>query len=105
MANSVILKAKSVANLGTDVAFSAAIALNDGSKDIAATFSIETDEATLPMIGATEYGKIVGLVSDATTPFTVTATPLGDDGTNAIEVETTVGDLISANVGEGFASA
>ena len=99
---SIILKAKSVSNLGDDLAFSAALALDDGSKEIPATFAIDTDDSTLPMIGITQYGKLVGLPSSESTPFTVTATPL--DGSEATIVYTNVVDVIEADIGASISS-
>lgn len=103
MPNSIILKAKAVSELDEYSAFSVALALNDGTKDIAATFSIDSEAVTLPMIGVTEYGKLVGLVTDDSTAFTVTATPL--DGSAATEADTTVADVIGADIGDSIASA
>lgn len=105
MANSIILKSKAVTEVGTDIAFSVGLAMSDGTNEIAAKFSIDTDETTLPMIGITEYGKLVGLVasSSTSTPFSVTATPL--DGSSALEVDSTVAAVLAADPDESIASA
>ena len=79
MANAIVLKAKSISKLDEYVAFSAALALYNGTKDIPATFSITTEEATLPMVGVTEYGKLVGLYSTANVP-SITIKATGPDG-------------------------
>lgn len=103
MANSIILKSKAVTEVGGYIAFSVGLALNDGSKDIPAKFSLNTVETTLPMIGISEYGKLVGLVSSDSEPFTVTATPLA--GGAATEAYSTVADTIEAEVGASIASS
>lgn len=100
MANSVILKSKAVTEVGGYIAFSVGLALSDGSKEIPAKFSLDTDETTLPMIGITEYGKLVGLVSSDSEPFTVTATAL--NGTTTEEVESNVAILLAADVGDSI---
>lgn len=79
MANSIVLKAKSISKLDEYVAFSAALALNNGTMDIPATFSITSAEDPMPMIGITEYGKLVGLYSTADVP-SITIKATGPDG-------------------------
>lgn len=75
MANSIVLKAKAVSTLDEYVAFSVALALNNGTMDIPATFSITSEETSLPMVGITEYGKLVGLYSAEHVPsITIKAT-------------------------------
>lgn len=100
MPNTIIVKAKAVNNLGTDVAFSAALALNDGTKDIAAKFSLTVSGSTIPMVGITQYGKLAGLVADDTTAFSVTATPL--DGSSATTASTTVAAILAADIGDSL---
>lgn len=103
MANSIILKSKAVTEVGGYIAFSVGLALSDGSKEIPAKFSLDTDETTLPMIGITEYGKLVGLVSSDSEHLTVTATPIGSSvGT---EVDSTVANTIEAEIGSSIAFA
>ena len=97
MANSIILKSKAVTKVDSYTAFSVGLALSDGTKEIPAKFSLDTDETTLPMIGITEYGKLVGLVSSDSEPFTVSATPLA--GGVATEVDSTVSATINASIG------
>ena len=80
MANSIVLKAKSISTLDEYVAFSVALALNNGNMDIPATFSITSAEDPLPMIGITEYGKLVGLYSTEDVP-SITIKATGPDGT------------------------
>ena len=89
MANSIVLKAKAVSTLDEYVAFSVALALNNGTMDIPATFSITSAEDPLPMIGITEYGKLVGLFSAENAP-TITIKATGPDGTVTTYNGTTV---------------
>ena len=102
MANSIILTSKAVTEVGGYIAFSVGLALIDGTKEIPAKFSLDTDETTLPMIGISDYGKLVGLVSSDSEPFTVSATPLA--GGAATEVASSVADTIEAEVGASIAS-
>lgn len=100
MPNTIIVKAKAVNNLGEDTAFSAALALTDGTKEIAAKFSLTVSGSTIPMVGITQYGKLAGLVSDDTTALTVTATPL--DGSAATSASTTVAAILAADIGDSL---
>ena len=102
MANSIILKSKAVTEVGGYLAFSVGLALSDGSKEIPAKFSLDTDETTLPMIGISVYGKLVGLVSSDSEPFTVSATPLA--GGAATEVNSSVSATVNASIGSGIAA-
>ena len=104
MANSIVLKAKAISTLDEYVAFSVALALNDGTKDIPATFSITTEEATLPMVGVTEYGKMVGFVSasaESATPITVNAT----DRSGAVTThEGTIEEILDTDIDSALGS-
>lgn len=102
MANSIILKSKAVTEVGGYIAFSVGLALSDGAKEIPAKFSLDTVETTLPMIGITEYGKLVGLVSSDSEPFSVSATPLA--GGAATGVDSSVANTIGAEVGGSISS-
>lgn len=95
MANSIVLKAKAVSTLDEHVAFSVALALNNGTMDIPATFSITSAEDPLPMIGITEYGKLVGLYSAKDVP-SITIKATGHDGA-VITYNGTVAQILATN--------
>lgn len=95
MANSIVLKAKAISKLDEHVAFSVALALNNGTMDIPATFSITSEGANLPMVGITEYGKLVGLYSANDAP-SITIKATGSDG-NVTTYNGTAAQILGTN--------
>lgn len=109
MAKAIVLKGKAVAEITstlTGAEFS--VELQDSGVPVQATYSINlTSSGTKPMVGITSYGRITGVFgsSDLSTGLTVTAVPLGDDGTHATTAATTLTALLAADIGDSIVAS
>lgn len=69
--------------------------VDDNDKHVDATFSITSEEATLPMVAITPYGMLIGQIGDNTSDeITIVAT----DGTTTVESTIALGDLAELQV-------
>lgn len=86
MANIWIVGRSQSKNADGSVGLSIALELRDGEVKIPARFSIDTSDEALPIVGITEYGKLVTIIGegDATRTINITATPL--DGGEAVTI-------------------
>lgn len=70
--------------------------VDDDGKHVDATFSITSEEATLPMFAITPYGMLIGQIGDNTSDeITISAY----DGTTAVESTNSLDALAELQVG------
>lgn len=93
----IVCKSVSKTKVGDVVFFAIGFDTVDASdKHVDATFSITTEETTLPMVGITPYGMLIGqIASNGSAQITVGVT----DGTTTVESTNTLTALSQLEVG------
>ena len=108
MAKAITVKEIALCNITPDIiGFEIGLALEDSGVVTPATYEIDmTSGTTIAMVGITQYGRVTGQYTEATKTLSVdiTATPLGDDGTNKVVGTATLAELIALTVGDTITS-
>ena len=107
MANALYLKGKAIAEVTSELTgYEFAIVLADSGVEVGATFSMEMDSGNPIMAGMTQYGRLTALVdsTDSAKDLTITAIPLGDDGTHAVEVTVSIADIAEKSIGDSLSN-
>lgn len=105
MANALYLKGKAVAEVTSELTgYEFAIVLADSGVEVNATYSMDMDSGDPIMAGMTQYGRLTALVdsTDSAKDLTITAIPLGDDGTHAVEVTVSIDDIAEMDIGDSL---